>query len=140
MSRIVSAEIARLIQQRAAGKCEYCLRPELLSFISYEVDHIVARSHGGHDGLENLCWACISCNARKGPNLSSMDWETSSVTDLFHPRRHAWSDHFELAEGVVLSRTSIGRVSVSLLKMNTDAAVQSRKQFYRVYPTPFTSR
>lgn len=134
MSRIVSAEIVRQVQQRAAGKCEYCLRPELLSFIAFEVDHIVARSHGGDDDLENLCWACFSCNAYKGPNLSSMDWETSSVTDLFNPRKHLWVDHFALRDGVIAHKTSIGRVSLALLKMNTEAAISARKVYYRVYP------
>jgi hypothetical protein len=35
----------------------------------FQIDHIIARQHGGATELENLALACIHCNRFKGPNM-----------------------------------------------------------------------
>ena len=37
---------------------------------------------------------------------------------LFHPRRDTWSEHFEWNQGILVSRTPIGRATVELLAIN----------------------
>jgi 5-methylcytosine-specific restriction endonuclease McrA len=55
----MEAATERLVRQRAGGRCEYCRLPQEVSPIVFEVDHIVARKHGGADEAENLCLACF---------------------------------------------------------------------------------
>lgn len=54
-----------------AGKCIHCRRRlvvseegELLGTAS--IEHIVPRTHGGTNDLENLALACAACNGEKG--------------------------------------------------------------------------
>ena len=99
MTRIVREEIAKQIRRRANSFCEYCRISEALSGFTFEVDHIIPRAHGSGDDLNNLAWACPMCNAYKGPNLSTLDPKTGSITSLFNPRREQWLDHFQSIKG-----------------------------------------
>jgi 5-methylcytosine-specific restriction endonuclease McrA len=36
---------------------------------TFEIDHVIASSHGGQTVSTNLCLACFSCNSFKGPNF-----------------------------------------------------------------------
>lgn len=36
-----------------------------LEAVSFEIDHVIARRHGGTDNLWNLALACSTCNRRK---------------------------------------------------------------------------
>ena len=54
----------------------------------------------------------------KGPNIASLDPDTSEMVPLFHPRRDTWSEHFEWNEGILVGRTPIGRATVELLAIN----------------------
>jgi hypothetical protein len=47
MSSYVSAELRRLVANRANHKCEYCLIHEEDTFFGCEVDHIISLKHGG---------------------------------------------------------------------------------------------
>jgi len=88
-------------------------------FEPHEADHIVARQHTGSAILENLAFACWDCNRRKGPNLSSVDPDTGEVVRLFDPRRSRWSEHFRLDGFRITGLTTIGRATVSLLRLNS---------------------
>lgn len=46
MSR-VSGDVRELVRSRAMGRCEYCLKPEIVSIYGFHVDHIVPLIHGG---------------------------------------------------------------------------------------------
>jgi 5-methylcytosine-specific restriction endonuclease McrA len=92
----LSSEIRLLVRQRSLTACEYCLIPEASSFFPHEVDHIIARQHGGETLEWNLAFACIVCNKHKGTNLTSIDPQTGAVVPLYHPRRDRWNDHFRL--------------------------------------------
>jgi hypothetical protein len=118
MSRIVPKYVALIIQERARFLCEYCKLPDSLGFANFEVDHIIARAHGGGSLLDNLAWSCLYCNLNKGSNLSSVDPKTGKIANLFHPRRNRWSLHFHLSEGLIIPQTAAARATLSLLKMN----------------------
>jgi hypothetical protein len=98
--------------------CEYCKLPEALGFAAFEVDHIVAKAYLGSSDYDNLAWSCVLCNLNKGPNLTSVDPVSGKVTKLYHPRKNRWSRHFRLSEGLIVPKTSAGRATISLLKMN----------------------
>ena|SRR5438552_16533346 len=108
------------VQERAGHRCEYCqLHQEDSPLAVMHVEHIIPR-HGGTDDLDNLALACIDCNLHKGPNLVGIDPETERVTDLFHPRRHRWEDHFEWRGIYLVGKTAIGRTTVRVLNMNSE--------------------
>ncbi|SPE62887.1 hypothetical protein SBV1_940022 [Verrucomicrobia bacterium] len=82
--------------------------------------------HGGPDNAENLALACPDCNLLKGPNLTGLDPSTERVVRLFHPRRDQWTEHF-IQEGPRISgKTPVGRVTVSLLKVNDPHRLEIR--------------
>ena len=66
------------------------------------MEHILARQHGGSTSLENLAFACWSCNLKKGPNLSGIDPETGHVAALFNPRKDSWPEHFSAHIGTLI--------------------------------------
>ena len=101
-----------LVRRRAGHACEYCRLPQQATpLIPFHVEHIVSRQHGGANDLDQLALACDRCNAYKGPNLTSIDPATGAVVPLFHPRRDAWSDHFELRDGQIAGLTHTGRAT-----------------------------
>jgi len=122
----IPAELRRLVRQRAANCCEYCLLPESLSFMPHELDHITAEKHGGATDETNLALACLFCNKHKGTDLASIDPITGAVELLFHPRLHRWAEHFRLVAGRIEPMTAIGRVTVKLLCFNQPARVEER--------------
>ena len=90
------------------------------------VEHIVPKVHGGTDDLENLALACIDCNLHKGPNLTGIDPQTQQVTELFHPRRHRWQDHFEREGLYLIGKTAIGRTTIRVLNINSEEQLALR--------------
>lgn len=122
----VPAALRRRVHERAGGACEYCLIPEGMTFAPHEVDHIVAQKHGGTTEEANLALSCTLCNKHKGTDLASIDPETGELTPLFHPRRHRWSEHFELANEQLAALTPIGRVTVRLLQLNHPDRLEER--------------
>jgi len=109
------------VRERAGNVCEYChLRQEDSPLAVLHIEHIVPKVHGGSDDLSNLALACIDCNLHKGTNLTGIDPDTNVVTELFHPRRHNWNDHFECQRLTIIGKTSIGRTTVRVLNMNSE--------------------
>jgi hypothetical protein len=96
------------------------------AILSYHVEHIVATQHGGSDAAGNLAFACNHCNLIKGPNLTSVDPDTGKVTALFNPRTASWDKHFRRKGDSIRGRTSIGRATVFLLKMNAPHRAELR--------------
>jgi hypothetical protein len=108
-----------LVRRRAGRRCESCrLHGEDDPLLTFHVEHIVARQHGGRDAPSNLALACHQDNLHKGPNLTGIDPRTGRITRLFHPRRHKWSRHFRWDGPVLVGRTAIGRTTVAVLGMN----------------------
>jgi hypothetical protein len=101
--------------------------PQTFYLAPFQPDHIVAASHGGRTVAANLCWACYYCNLYKGTNLSGVDPTTRRRTWLFHPRRQKWSRHFRWAGAVLVGRTSVGRATIEVLRINSAEYVEARE-------------
>ena len=117
------------VAARARHRCEYCLAPEVVFNLEFEVEHVIPVARGGTDELGNLALACRSCNLRKAARLESADPQTGQMVALFDPRRHDWAEHFELRipDARLEGRTPIGRATVQLLGMNRPQAVRARR-------------
>jgi 5-methylcytosine-specific restriction endonuclease McrA len=59
------------------GRCVYCLSPELLMGVTFEIDHIIPSSAGGRTRLDNLCLSCPTCNRHKAQRLVARDRHTT---------------------------------------------------------------
>jgi HNH endonuclease len=127
VSSYISASLRRLVYERSNGCCEYCLTPELASFASHEVDHIIAEKHGGLTQEDNLALSCTLCNKYKGSDLTSIDPQTGEITPLYHPRRDRWSDHFCLTGAEFTPLSPLGRVTVKLLQLNRGDRIKERQ-------------
>ena len=122
----ISTVLRRHVIERAGERCEYCnLHQSSFPLVSFHVEHVVAKQHGGSDQLENLCLACHWCNLFKGPNLSTL--VDGKLTRLFNPRKDKWPDHFAEKEGQILGTTMIGIATASLLNMNDPDRVELRR-------------
>ncbi len=128
----MNAELREMVRQRADNHCEYCrLWQEHLPFVTFQIEHIRARQHGGLSEPANLALACDRCNAHKGPNLSGVDPETDETVELFHPRQQSWDEHFERQGALIAGRTSVGRATVQVLNMNEPRRVQLRQELLK---------
>jgi hypothetical protein len=123
----MDAALETLVWQRAEHCCEYCHFPAAFAEVPFQIDHIVARQHGGTDDPDNLALACCFCNRHKGPNLSGVDPVTRTVVRLFDPRRQAWSDHFALDGAALAGRTEVGRATIQALNINRPDAAAVRR-------------
>lgn len=106
------------IWRRARAACEYCRLPQKLTPLPFQIDHIIARQHGGSSLTENLALACLPCNKHKGPNIAGLDPATGELERLFHPRRDPWIDHFVWHGAELVGRTPIGRTTIRVLAIN----------------------
>ena len=122
------------IASRANHRCEYCHAPELIFNFPFEVEHIIPISRRGVDNEVNLALACRSCNLRKGTRISGIDPDSNTEVRFFHPRQELWSDHFQVdsESGMVMGITSIGKVTVEYLEMNSSAQVVARQLWIRL--------
>jgi hypothetical protein len=132
MSSVLPEDVRWLVAERASFRCEYCLIPEDQSFIPHQIDHIIARKHGGSSLLENLAFSCALCNRRKGSDVASFDVETDQVVPLFHPRRDVWGEHFRLVGSAIEPLTATGRVTVTLLQLNRRERLAERELLRRM--------
>jgi hypothetical protein len=132
----ISADLRRLVAERAGDCCEYCLISQDDSFFPFEVDHIISEKHGGETIPENLCLSCPNCNAHKGSDIGSIDRETGRLTPLFNPRQQAWKEHFRLEGALIQPLTPEGRVTITLLMINHPDRVAERQVMLRLNRYP----
>jgi len=123
----MDATLARQVWQRAHRCCEYCQLPQDYTNVTLEIDHIIARKHGGPTVARNLALSCFWCNSFKGSDLGGLDPHTRRLTPLFNPRRHKWSRHFRWDGPSLRGRTPVGRVTVAVLHINDSFRVELRK-------------
>ncbi len=114
--------------RRANGRCEYCCLSQKGQEAAFHVDHVHPSSEGGETESENLALACVSCSLRKGARLRASDPRTGRNVVLFHPRLQTWAQHFMWKGDRVGGKTSTGRATVELLKMNRLLAVVIRRE------------
>jgi hypothetical protein len=122
------------VSSRARHACEYCLAPEFVFNLSFEVEHIKPQSRGGETKENNLALSCRSCNLYKADCVSAVDELTQQEADLFNPRYDAWHEHFSIVEetGEIEGVSASGRATVSRLRINSPAQVEARKQWLRL--------
>jgi hypothetical protein len=123
---MISTALRKLVKERAGNQCEYCGLHQDQSLLSFHVEHIVPRQHGGLSTLENLALACPNCNLHKGPNLTGIDPITGAVTRPFHPRQDRWADHHRAVEGRISGQSDVGRTTISVLAMNDEDQLRLR--------------
>jgi len=56
------------VWDKTDGTCYYCGRP-LKPWETFSIDHVIPKSKGGDDSIENLVPSCRLCNSRKGARL-----------------------------------------------------------------------
>lgn len=76
-------EIADEVYQRDGEICRYCSKTTR----PFTIDHILPRSKGGSNELDNLTISCVSCNLSKGDKLLS-EWQPNGgeMTDTGQPK------------------------------------------------------
>lgn len=122
----VSNELRQLVAARADFRCEYCLMPQSASLRKHEPDHIVPFQHDGKTVADNLALACWRCNRNKGPNIGSFDPQTGALVQFFNPRRQMWEEHFDLIGGFIRPLTPEARVTVKILRINSEDRLAER--------------
>jgi len=134
----VANSIEDIVWRRAAGCCEYCQIPQALYKLPFQIDHIIAKQHGGSSAPENLALACFHCNTHKGPNIAGLDPEDGALTRLYHPRRDDWTEHFDWNGAVLAGRSALGRATVQVLAINDPNYVAVRRSLIAegVFPGP----
>jgi len=124
----VPARLRSFVAARSLESCEYCLVHADYAAFAHEVDHVIARKHGGSTEPDNLAYACAQCNRFKGSDIAAPDPETGAVTPLFHPRTMAWADHFKLDGPRIVPLTATGRATERLLQLNQIDRLLLRKE------------
>jgi hypothetical protein len=117
----------RKIRVRANNACEYCLMPQSAFILTFPIDHIIVRQHGGKTRADNLALACLRCNLHKGPNIAGIDPVSKHVVPLYYPRRDRWGDHFRWRGPRLVGLTPVARTTIRVLDMNDRDSVAIRK-------------
>lgn len=124
----MDAALEQLVWQRAKERCEYCRLAQADSILTFEIDHIIPRKHGGTTQAANLALSCFYCNRFRGSDLTGLDPKTGKLTRLFNLRRHKWQRHFRWDGPVLGGRTAIGRTTVAVLQINLPLRVAQRAE------------
>lgn len=118
------------VRQRAGDRCEFCHLPQAYVLVTFHVEHIIPKQHGGSDDADNLGYACNRCNWHKGPNLTGIDPESGQIATLFNPRRQAWEDHFSWHGAAIVGLTPTGRATLQVLQMNASLRLRLRSRLH----------
>jgi hypothetical protein len=117
------------VTERAGYRCEYCHLPIKGQVATFPIDHVLPKSLGGSQELENLALTCPHCNAQKWTETQGFDPETGTNAPLYNPRVDDWDSHFRwsrLIPGQLDGITSIGRATISQLKINDASMIELR--------------
>ena len=63
----------QLVTARAGGACEYCRLLEMVTGVTFHVEHVLPRSQGGETTMSNLALSCPGCNLAKGERTAGED-------------------------------------------------------------------
>ena len=122
----MDAGLRAFVRERAGRRCEYChLHEEDAGSLTFQIEHIIAKRHGGTDDPNGLCYACAQCNWAKGPNLAGL--LGGRLYPLFNPRKQNWHRHFGWEHTILVGKTKTGIVTVQVLQINDPARVMLRE-------------
>ncbi len=118
----VNERTRQLVRERAKFLCEYCHSPEQSSSDVFTIDHLMPRSLGGSDQLDNLALACRHCNERRYNFITAIDPQTGKEVAVLNPRHQLWSDHFIWTPDgqKIIGTTAIGRATCNRLDLNDE--------------------
>src|SRR5947207_13232050 len=90
----------QLVEARAGGACEYCRLVQAATGVTFHIEHLVPRSHGGQTVMSNLALSCPGCNLAKADRTTGKD-QNGQMQPLFNPRAYdpwllGWHLHFSL--------------------------------------------
>jgi len=58
----MNAGTRRFVARRAGLRCGYCHLHQNDYYLTYHLDHVIAKQHGGSDRPANLCFSCPEWN------------------------------------------------------------------------------
>jgi hypothetical protein len=124
----VPTALRRLVIQQAADRCEYCALSQAGQEATLHLDHIIPQAAGGETVSDNMALAYVSCSLRKAARQMAIDPQSSQEVPLYHPRRDAWSEHFQWDGVFVRGVTPTGRATVAALHMNRALIIAIRHE------------
>lgn len=65
----VNKRIRERLWKLQKGLCKWC--DEYVPESESTLDHIISLSHGGGNGADNLCMACVECNRKRGNSCTA---------------------------------------------------------------------
>ena len=125
---IFSVILRERVMFRASRCCEYCKSQDKYSPTIFTIDHILPLNMGGNNDFMNLAYACFLCNRLKSNKLRLFDASSEAWVSIFNPRIHVWKEHFSWNEDAtqIIGETAIGRVTITMLKLNREKLVEYR--------------
>lgn len=133
----ISEATKQSVRERAEYLCEYCHSLELLSANRFTIDHLVPRSLGGSDDIENLALACRRCNERRYNFVAGIDPETQEIVPIFNPRQQQWAEHFvwtldgTFIEGSTpIGRTTCIRFDINDIRYPADDSIRKTRELW----------
>lgn len=125
----IPALVRQRVAERAGFKCEYCTIPDSVaySFYKHQVDHIISLKHRGSNEIDNLAYACFTCNVNKGTDVGSIHDETGTFVGFYNPRTDKWDEHFTVNLYRIETLTHVGWVTAIMLQFNTPERIASRR-------------
>lgn len=129
----IPTELRRIIAIHFQQCCCYCQSQQVVSGMSFTIDHIIPEALGGATNLENLCFACWDCNLIKQKRIAGIDPDTGEMAAFYHPNQQRWSDHFAWQERgrILIGLTTIGRATVDGVRLNRFILMQARERWIK---------
>lgn len=132
----VWGEIAKLVEVRADGRCEYCRMHQSLQGATFHVEHVVPLARGGNSDPVNLAWCCPSCNLHKSTRTDAIDPTTGQLSPLFNPRTATWTEHFAWEGYRIVGKSSIARATIAALDLNHPRRllIRQAEELFALFP------
>jgi 5-methylcytosine-specific restriction endonuclease McrA len=82
---LISRADRHFVTERADSRCEYCRAPQIVTGVTFHIEHISPRTRGGIDDRANYALTCVTCNGHKSDHNAGVDPETGVELPIFHP-------------------------------------------------------
>lgn len=93
---MVSKAEREYVTERARSRCEYCRAPQVVTGVTFHVEHIVPQTRGGLNESSNYALCCVTCNGHKSDHVTGFDKQTGEQFRLFILARTAGRAIFDL--------------------------------------------
>jgi HNH endonuclease len=121
----LAVSIREQVRQRAQYAGEFCGITEIDTGGMLTIDHFQPRTKAGSDELENLIYACITCNQYKQDY-----WPQTEIAPiLWNPRQESASQHFvEQEDGQLTALTPTSVFTIKRLRLNRSQLIVARQR------------